>query len=310
MFSVIIVDFNSIKRTIKYIKSLQSHCKEYKFSFIVVENGDENITKKEVAYLYKEKRFIEGYDVFLYKSYDLEFNIVFPKSNLGYAKGNNLGFKVERKLYNSDYLLVSNNDIVFSSLLDFNKIKEIFESNSKIGIIGPEVVGINGKRQSPYMIEKPIDRLILYYWKSMLNFKNINDMDFSINEGYCDYVAGSFVFIRSEAFEAVGGYDSETFLYGEEIILSTKMRIEGYETYFTNKFRVIHNHQFEATNKVNDQSRSSTISVLKYGFDSAKYYYRKYDKVSKLMICFANINFSAFQTLYYIAHKLKGKKVS
>ncbi|MDD6432619.1 MAG: hypothetical protein PUF79_05765 [Lactobacillaceae bacterium] len=300
MFSVIIVDYNSINKTIEYIKDLQLHCNHEKLDFIIVENGDEEIAKKKIGFPYKKKIIINNYKALYYESHCLKFTITFPNDNLGYAKGNNFGFYIEKKLFNNRYLLISNNDLAFNKSLDLRHVTEIFESNKEIGIIGPEIVGTDGIRQSPYVIEKPADRLIFYYWKSVLNFKNINDVDFTLRKGYCDYVSGSFVFIRAEAFNVIGGYDPRTFLYGEEIILSARMKEKKYMTYFTSELRIIHNHSQIV------RSNLKTLSILKYGFQSSKYYYRKYNKVSKTLITIANINFLVFQFLYRVKHGIKG----
>ena len=74
---------------------------------------------------------------------------VTPCENLGFARGNNVGIDYLTKHYDIDYLLFTNNDIHFQSPDVVEAMVAKLEADPSIGIIGPEIVGLDGRRQSP-----------------------------------------------------------------------------------------------------------------------------------------------------------------
>ena len=75
--------------------------------------------------------------------------IINSELNLGVAKGNNLGVEFLYNNYPVDYLLFTNTDIIIKSDNVLDVLIEKIRNNKRIGIIGPNVVGLDGKRQSP-----------------------------------------------------------------------------------------------------------------------------------------------------------------
>ena len=54
------------------------------------------------------------------------------------------------------------------------------------------------------------------------------------------WVLGAVLGVRRSAFEAIGGFDEEIFLYGEEIDLCRRMADAGYTTAFSPATQVMH----------------------------------------------------------------------
>jgi N-acetylglucosaminyl-diphospho-decaprenol L-rhamnosyltransferase len=57
-----------------------------------------------------------------------------------------------------------------------------------------------------------------------------------------DWVSGSSMLLRREAFTAVGGFDEEFFMYAEDADLCTRMRDAGWTVVFSPEMVVVHDH--------------------------------------------------------------------
>ena len=94
MISFVILHYQAVDETISCIETIIEKVSGNK-KVIVVDNGSPNGTGK----LLQEK----------YKGFDCVC-VVSTKKNLGFAKGNNIGFQ-EAKKDNPDFIVVMNNDV-------------------------------------------------------------------------------------------------------------------------------------------------------------------------------------------------------
>lgn len=291
MFSIIIVDYNTIEKTLKYIQSIkQAVSNNQLVNYVVIQNGDAN---KSSTYLnthcvyineiYKDEN---GRTIERYNSDDIEFIYCNANENLGYAKGNNLGAKIAKKLFNDEFIVISNNDLIFEEQLDLIAIKQLFDSRPDISIVGPKVVGLKNDAQTPHKKMSALIRLILWQYLMTLGIKKfrnkLDDIIRTESDTECDWVTGCFFYVRSDDFFECGGFDENTFLYYEEPILSA--RIKG-KTYFYINQKVIHNHS--QTIKKN----LSNVKNNKYCFDSGFYYYKTYTNTSKIVLHLSKATF-------------------
>ena len=305
MLSVIIVDFRSIDRTIDYIRELETKiCVSSKIHVIIVDMYSEmdSSVAKLVHRFGEKKTSLLGKKIFQFSDDNADVVYVFGGGNLGYARGNNLGVRIGECLFNDDYLLISNNDIILQTPLNFSEIESIFISDGSIGVIGPQIVGKDGKPQSPCKYFSPLKGLIFRYWlyAGLSRFLGTDlDLDYSDENKFCYRVMGSFMFIRKKAFKEVCGFDENTFLYYEEPILSERMMRKGYKTYFHNGYTVMHNHG-NTTKKIADK-----LILLKYEFSAGLHYYKRYRKSSPFIIVLAKINFAVFEIVFFLKKLIK-----
>ena len=308
MFSLIVVDYNTISVTISYIKKfLKAINPEIFLHIIIIQNGDKN---KDIELLtncfgqnknYSEK--IAEKEVYFFQNDKCSICYCHSGENLGYARGNNLGAKIAKKIWNDPYLIISNNDLEIDCI-NLNLIEDIFISNEDVGVIGPQVITPSGIQQSPQKWSSAYKRLIVYYWlrwvaaflpakkKSQFLVKHCNDIVKNASSGKCDWISGCFMFIRSKAFFEIDMFDEYTFLYGEEMILSRRMKKKGYAVYFCNEQIVIHNHA---------QTTKKTISIMEsreLDFNAMMYYYKTYCNTSPIILRLAQINFNIYKFFF------------
>lgn len=162
-------------------------------------------------------------------------SIILVKSphNGGFAKGNNLGAKVAQIVFKPEYLLFTNNDILFPEQIDINQLVRHLYESSNIAIVGPKILGLNGKPQSPARQVDIWHRWIypMLFWPFGYYLKSIGKITQKSGDtipnavsGTVYRVMGSFMLCHSQRFFECGMFDENTFLYGEEMILSERLK--------------------------------------------------------------------------------------
>lgn len=209
---------------------------------------------------------------------------VIPCENQGFARGNNRGIEYLSKNYDIDYFLFTNNDIHFRSPDVVDALVAKLEADPSIGIIGPEIVGLDGCRQSPEPYISLWDKYVWVYLSTPFLSKEKKAERFHFNysaqaeEGPHYKLMGSFMLCRRADIEAVGGFDPNTFLYAEETILSERMTRMGKSLYFYPAVTVEHQHGATIS------SHLSRETIARQRFQSDAYYYHAYKGESTLSI--------------------------
>ena len=278
MVAIVVVNYKTDELTISYVmtelsKVFVSH-KTVVVNNAATEESNARLCSGLGAKLVKDLSEDAQGDVFVLPSPD----------NLGYAKGNNLGAEFCMKHFCPDFILFSNNDIQFQ---DDDVVERLVEKMNEIpeaGAIGPKVVGLDGKLQSPYPYKSFWAREVWMYWSSLFYSKEKKASKFQLDyqqnakEGFHYYVMGSFILVRASDFAACGMFDQNTFLYAEEPILSERMAAIHRKMYYYPEVSVLHAHGVTTSRTAAKKSRD-------WQFESDLYYYRKYRNVSRPMVC-------------------------
>lgn len=298
MLSVIVVDYRSLGKTIKYISELTNQIvSDEDIHFIIVDNYSENtdlcvIEDNNLKYVGVTNEL--GKRLYHYEINGKEVVYVYSGGNVGYAKGNNLGMRVSELLFKDAYYLVSNNDIAIENAIDISLIQRIFDNMPSVAVIGPKVIGLDGIPQSPNRKPDAFGNLVLTYFSMATHDKLFkwNDVDYTGESKICYRVMGSFVFLRASAMADVGMYDENTFMFAEEMILSERMLKRGYETYFYDDITVIHVHG-ESVDRIADRSEP-----VKWSHESVSYYFREYRDTSRILLAIGNLTCKIYIALY------------
>ena len=118
----LILHYYTIEDTIKCIESIEKLNYKNK-EIVVVDNGSPNDSGIELEKLYKKSKNI---------------HIILSKENLGFARGNNLGFKYAKEKLNADFIVMCNND---TKIIESNFIKQIITKyqEHKYSVLGPKI---------------------------------------------------------------------------------------------------------------------------------------------------------------------------
>lgn len=302
--SLIIVDYYSMKKTAHYVEHVQSRIvNAEKLNVIIVDNAetDEGIEVLRQRYgkesLYDCKA-VEG-KAYRFTTAFGELVYYYANANLGYAKGNNIGTLLSDEIFDDEYYIISNNDLVLEKQLDWELFQNIFEQDKRIAVIGPRIVGKDGTPQSPHRKINAFMHLVAYYWIKGKPFHWRADHDYDGKSKKCYRVMGCFMIVKAAAFREAGRFDPNTFMFAEEMILSERLAPQGYCTYFYNDYVVVHDHG-ETVKKA-----MSLIQGYQRAFESCCYYYRRYRNASAFMIRVAELNFEVYKIYLRVLEKLK-----
>ena len=194
--------------------------------------------------------------------------------NLGYAKGNNLGLsKVKTK-----YSLILNPDAILDSQA-INNFFETVKKNENFAIIGPYIQEENKDHPK----------------------KNDNILQ------EVDNVKGFAMFLNIPEFKDVGFFDSNFFIYFEEIDLCRRVKLRQKKIYIDPSIRIFHpggSSHDEEINEVMEFSRNW------HWMWSTFYYNKKYNGYIFALITIMPKLFSSFvKTIFYAVcmNKFKSK---
>lgn len=165
--------------------------------------------------------------------------------NRGYAAGNNIGIR-QALVDNCEFILLTNNDIVFTSESISNML--VAFKSRKVGIVGPKVLNTDGNIQVSRCAMKTEMREIFQVFtvaKKVFRrkYRRYYCLDQKIDKpSVVYYVSGCCFMMSRVCAEAVTPLDEGTILYDEEPILGIHMEEKGFQTLYYPDSVVIHRH--------------------------------------------------------------------
>lgn len=227
--AIIIINYNSSEYTIKCVESVLKHTSDKRsFQIIVVDNasGKEDYEALKYAITGLEK-------VSLHRS----------RFNTGFGGGNMHGVQFA----NAKYYLFLNNDTL---MLDdpINTCFDFMEKTLDAGVCGPQIQNEHGEKQLSFDYFTSFAREV--FGKKFVEkvYGKPNRRKEYIAPISVDYVNGSFMFFNAADFNAVGGFDTNIFLYFEESDICYRLKKQGKKTYFIPFASYMH-YQGQSINK-------------------------------------------------------------
>lgn len=225
---------------------------------------------------------------------------IFNNENQGYAKGHNLAFAIGNHHFGSDVFLACGNDVECISSTLFSTLVGHLDKQRDIGVIGPRIISHTATWQGPFKYQSIYKRYIAFLFYPIIHLlfgtyfqsKVISDVITDIEEGYVYRLMGCFLLFRSSAFQEVGGFDEDTFLFAEEQIISERLAQRGYRNYYCGEVAI--RHEPGKTTRAFFHERDA--AWLRFRNDMV--YYRKYKNVSAGMIILATFSFAVYLYVY------------
>lgn len=243
----VILHYKTYEMTYKCIESILATNDMIDFHIVVVDNGSCNGTGEQLK---------DNFNNFN------NITVLVNKENLGFANGNNLGYKFARDTYSPDAIVVMNNDIIIEQK-DFGLIlcNEIVK-NRDIHVLAPDVINKMGKHQNPVanssISQKKILYVLLYniflqiimrvpfFNKLFLKYlkkrheKKKNKNNIQLNK--YDIVPHGAMIIYNKVFVEKEhlAFNPFTFLYCEEDLLYDFLKMKNYHTLYIDSLKVKH----------------------------------------------------------------------
>lgn len=162
-------------------------------------------------------------------------------------QGENVGFGIATNLGaaggSSPYLLALNPDAaVEAGTLD--TLIDLCERDPSIGCAGPELVQEDGTIDHAGRRSFPTPLSALGHFTGVGRRMSSGPLAAyrapEVASGEVDAVNGAFMLMRREAFEAVGGFDENYWMYMEDLDLNYRLGLAGWKTWYEPAVRAVH----------------------------------------------------------------------
>jgi len=180
-----------------------------------------------------------------------DVTLIENEKNLGFSKANNQGIRSSK----GKYILLLNPDTIVQEDT-FRKCFDFMESHNDAGSLGVKMIDGKGnylpesKRSLPtpkVSFFKIFGLSALFPKSKIFGLYHLGYLD--KNETHkIEILPGAFMFIRRSVLEKVGILDEAFFMYGEDIDLSYRIKLAGFENYYYPGTTIIH-YKGESTKK-------------------------------------------------------------
>jgi GT2 family glycosyltransferase len=198
--------------------------------------------------------------------------------NVGFGKGNTLGFKAEPARY---YFALNRDTLIPENKQTLERLIRFMDEHPKVGIAGPKLLYPDGRLQySSFRFDffsilvKPLKHLHaeekLPFLKRWIDRLQMADFDHNSTRPV-DWILGAALIARATAVEEVGFFDERYFMYLEDCDWCHSMWQKGFEVYYIHDIEITHTYE-RASSKVpglralfvNKVARIHAASWVKY----------------------------------------------
>ncbi|MCW8849921.1 MAG: glycosyltransferase [Melioribacteraceae bacterium] len=282
-FCFVILHYITIQDTIECVESILSNLTYENFQIIIVDNNSPNNTGNELLIKYKNHSMIK---------------VLVNNDNLGFARGNNVGYAFAKYKLNADFIALINNDTIIKQS-DF--IEQIITKYNlqPFHILGPDIIStVDNKHQNPQALTiQDKDRLIkyinFYKFQLLLNYLGLDKIletakkkiiskplvtpakriSYPWNKEQTNVkLHGSALVFSPDYIKKYEGLNPLTFMYAEESIL-----------YFIAQRDNLNMLYFPAI-KIYHKEDSSTNSFLTKNYKKRRFYYINFIKSGKVLL--------------------------
>lgn len=180
-------------------------------------------------------------------------NYVDCGGNVGFGKGNNIGFKSAPARY---YFALNRDTTIPENSKAIERIIKFMDEHPKIGCIGPKLINTDGTLQySCYRFDlqsiliKPLKQINFdkkYNWvKKFTDRLLMKDFDHNSTMPV-DWVLGAAMVVRKEVVDQVGWFDERYFMYMEDADWCRVMWENGWAVYYVHDIIIMHQHARES----------------------------------------------------------------
>tara|TARA_R110002012_G_scaffold66614_1_gene174113 strand:- start:196684 stop:197526 length:843 start_codon:yes stop_codon:yes gene_type:complete len=180
-----------------------------------------------------------------FKNYPVsKVEYMFMGRNSGFGTGHNVA--IDRALDLSDYHVVLNSDIKFSSKI-LLMMRNYMIKNRDVGLLAPKILNFDGSLQySAKLLPSPVNLIVrrfipVNFIQQKLDYRyefRFWSFDKIVN---VPYVMGCFMFMSTKALKKVGGFDERFFMYPEDIDLTRRIH-QYFKTLYFPGAEIYHKH--------------------------------------------------------------------
>lgn len=222
--SVVIVSWNAKQYLEECLDSLNQDVSKFPLEIIVVDNASSDGSPEMVQRKFPYVKLIKNTE------------------NLGFSKANNIGINES----SGNYIALVNSDVhVLKNCI--TRLVEYCEAHSAVGMVGPYIIGQDGKQQrscrgfpgiwNMFCRALALDKILpqcKWFGGYFLTFWSHDTCS------YVDILSGCFWLVRKKALEDVGLLDESFFIYGEDMDWCKRFWTKNWPIVFVPDAEAIH----------------------------------------------------------------------
>lgn len=277
MIAFVILHYMTSEDTKEAVNSIRQTVDDENHVIVIVDNASPNGSGRLLEETYQN---------------DSKIKVVLNDENLGFARGNNVGFRVAKNQYNADFIVLMNNDINILSEKIGSKIKNIY-TRTHFAVLGPLILSGDGRYDSNpagkrYRTIEEVQKSITLYesrlkwlksglWPirqkiAALKFKKAEKAPKTdcLQEQENVRLHGSFWVFSPLYIQKYDGIDDTTFMYMEEDILQYRMLKAGMKMLYSPQIVVFHKEGAACSAEI--ASKEKLIRKYTWLIESNKYF--------------------------------------
>ncbi len=233
--SIIIVNYNVKEFLQNLLHSIEKASSNISKEIIVIDNASDDDSVEVIKEKFPSVILIDN------------------KINVGFGRANNQGLAAAK----GKFILFINPDCIVSEDT-IDKMITFFESHAECGLAGCKILNSDGTLQlacrrsfpGPWTSFTKVTGLSNLFTGSKI-FARYNLTYLDENKTYeVDAVSGSFMMMRKDVYDKVGGFDEQFFMYGEDLDLCYRVQKSGFKVFYVHTTQVIH-YKGESTKRSN-----------------------------------------------------------
>lgn len=264
MVCFVILHYEAYEETVTSVNSIFDNVVGDK-KVIIVDNCSPNKSGEKLIDLYSKNKNV---------------NIILSKQNIGFARGNNLGYEYAINHYNPDFIVVMNNDVEIVQKDFIKRINDIYKEE-KYFILSPDIYSTFSKiHQSP---KRLTSFTYLEFEKNLKKYRKRNKSIFLIpikcfikeikplkkffqnlkfRKKHIDYsrkyynvpIHGAcFIFSKKFLQKRKKAFFEGTFMYFESEILDYECHKNKFKTLYDPSIIVYHHHSISSQNSFSSE---------------------------------------------------------
>ncbi len=207
--SAIIVSYNTREMTLQCLTALKADLRDTPAEIFVVDNASTDDSPAAIRAAFPDVHVIEN------------------KHNKGFGAANNQAMRQAT----GQFLLLLNSD-AFPKPGAISALLDRLRTHPDHAVVGPKLLNEDGSVQrSCYPFPSPS-----HCWRENLWL----DRGTSNTDKTIEWITGACMLVRRSAYEQVGGFDEQFFMYAEESDWQKRFRDAGWKIAFTPMAEVVH----------------------------------------------------------------------
>ncbi|MCV6613451.1 MAG: glycosyltransferase family 2 protein [Cellvibrionaceae bacterium] len=226
--SIIIINYNTQALTEACIESIYRHRGELALEVILLDNASEDGSKAHFSALAEAGQW---------PGFRYQYNL----TNLGFSRACNQG----AAMASGAQLFFLNSDTEWQNNVG-QTLLEALTANPEAGIVGPRFANSDGSLQVSCRDFPSLGIGLLKFFPFLKPF--LKDAQRRYYQGERDYnkaqavdtVSAGALLIPAQLFEAIGGFDEFSFMYGEDADICRQVRDTGRQIWFIPAAKLLH----------------------------------------------------------------------